>query len=148
MFSIELCCLENILFCAYVLSALTWGPFHLTNLLMKWWSARILFHFTREKIHLPRQNLSEFSLFLTIQNTERSKPSQICSYYEPFWTTNKSTRRGAIFRRSLRLLLLLFLLLPWLCCCFIRTRDVFWLSKTYASWFSRLLCLLVGRSCQ
>ena len=96
MFSIELCCLENILFCAYVLSALTWGPFHLTNLLMKWWSARILFHFTREKIHLPRQNLSEFSLFLTIQNTERPKPGQICSYYEPFWTTNKSTRSGAI----------------------------------------------------
>ena len=54
------------------------------------------FHFTREKIHLPRQNLSEFSLFLTTQNAERSKPSQICSYYEPFWTTNKSTRSGAI----------------------------------------------------
>ena len=53
-------------------------------------------HFTREKIHLPRQNLPEFSLFVTTQNAERSKPSQICSYYEPFWTTNKSTRSGAI----------------------------------------------------
>ena len=53
-------------------------------------------HFTREKIHLPRQNLSEFSFFVTTQNAERSKPSQICSYYEPFWTTNKSTRSGAI----------------------------------------------------
>ena len=53
-------------------------------------------HFTREKIHLPRQNLSEFSLFLTTQNAERSKPSQICSYHAPFWTTNKSTRSGAI----------------------------------------------------
>ena len=29
MFSIVLCCLENISFCAYPLSALTWGPFHL-----------------------------------------------------------------------------------------------------------------------
>ena len=53
-------------------------------------------HFTREKIHLPRQNLSEFSLFLTTQNAERSKPSQICSYHAPFWTTNKAIRSGAI----------------------------------------------------
>ena len=53
-------------------------------------------HFTREKIHLPRQNLSEFSLFFTTQNAERSKPSQICSYHAPFWTTDKSTRSGAI----------------------------------------------------
>ena len=53
-------------------------------------------HFTREKIHLPRQNLSEFSLFLTTQNAERSKPSQICSDHAPFWTTNKAIRSGAI----------------------------------------------------
>ena len=53
-------------------------------------------HFTREKIHLPRQNLPEFSLFLTTQNAERSKPSQICSDHAPFWTTNKAIRSGAI----------------------------------------------------
>ena len=53
-------------------------------------------HFTREKIHLPLQNLSEFSLFFTTQNAERSKPSQICSYHAPFWTTDKSTRSAAI----------------------------------------------------
>ena len=53
-------------------------------------------HFTREKIYLRRQNISEFSLFLTIQNAERSKPSQIFSYHVSFWTTYKSTRSDAI----------------------------------------------------
>ena len=102
MFSIVLCYLENISFCAYPLSALTWGPFHLLqsqifdNSAHEMMKRAFYFHFTREKIHLPRQNLSEFSLFVTTQNAERSKPSQICSYYEPFWTTNKSTRSGAI----------------------------------------------------
>lgn len=37
-----------------------------------------------------------FSLFLTTQNAERSKPSQICSDHAPFWTTNKAIRSGAI----------------------------------------------------
>ena len=102
MFSIVLCCFENISFCAYPLSALTWGFFSLATVSDFWQLCSLnnearafYFHFTREKIHLPRQNLSEFSLFLTTQNAERSKSSQICSYYEPFWTTNKSTRSGA-----------------------------------------------------
>ena len=102
MFSIVLCCFENISFCAYPVCT-NLGSFSLATVSDFWqlcsWNneARAFyFHFTREKIHLPRQNLSEFSLFLTTQNAERSKPSQICSYYEPFWTTNKSTRSGAI----------------------------------------------------
>ena len=41
----------------------------LTTLLMN--EARAFYsHFTREKIHLPRQNLSEFSLFFTTQKIE------------------------------------------------------------------------------
>ena len=59
-----------------------------------------LFYFTRKKIHLPRQNLSEFSFFLTTQHAERSKPGHICSYHAPIWTTNKSNWSGAILSIS------------------------------------------------
>ena len=56
----------------------------------------ILISRVKRSDHLPRQNLSEFSWFLATQNAERSRPSQICSYHAPFWTTYKSTRSGAI----------------------------------------------------
>ena len=83
------------LVCTYLISFPLSTVRFLTTLLMN--EARAFYsHFTREKIHLPRQNLSEFSLFFTTQNAERSKPSQICSYRAPFWTTDKSTRSGAI----------------------------------------------------
>ena len=103
MFSIVLRCLENIRFWSYPLFALTWYPFHLPQSqifdnsayeMMK--RAHFILRFTREKIYLPRQNLSEFSLFLTIQNAERSKSSQIFSSHVSFWTTYKSTRSDAI----------------------------------------------------
>ena len=152
MFSIVLCCFENISFCAYPLSALTWGLFHLLQ-------SRIFDNSAHE--------IMKRAHFIFISRVKRSTcrdkifPNFHCSWPHKMLKDRNLVRfvltmshfglptspPGAVlFRRSLRLLLLLFLLLPWLCCCFIRTRDVFWLSKTYASWFSRLLCLLVGRS--
>ena len=138
MFSIVLCCLENISFCAYLLSALTWYPFHFLQSdfwqLCSWMKRahftlisrvkRSTYHdkiFPNSHCSLPHKTLKDRNLVrfvLTMRHFGRPT----------------SPPEAVLFRRSLGLLLLLLLLLlPWLCCCFIRTKDAFWLSKTCAS---------------
>ena len=141
MFSIVLCCLENIRFWSYPLFALTWYPFHLPQSQIFDNSAYEMMkraHFiliSRVKRFTCRDKIFPNSHCFWLYKTLKDR--NLVKFFPPMchFGLPTSPPGAMLFRRSLRLLLLL---LPCLYCCFIRIKDVFWLCKNGASWSSRL----------